>query len=358
MTSRAVSVLGMQTNGDARPTVRLSSDPGELAAALPYLLGFRPRESVVLIALRREGGGRVGVTLRADLPPTGSAGPLAADLAHRLVRDGADAAVVAVVSEDGGPPDLPRGTDLPHRDLVHALVLALDAVDVPVHEALLVRGGRWWSFDCPHPCCAPGAGTPLPGGVSALALATVADGQVVAEDRGALAARLAPVVDESGAVHRAVLSVGQACATRLLEVGRDRLGEESWSEITGAVGRLRPGSCAGISDGTAARVAWGLRDTAVRDRAVRLALGDEARAAEQLWTECIRRMPPPLDVAPATLLALSTWLRGDGATAGVALQRARDGDPDYGLAEVLAEALDAGVPPADLRSWVVAGLGR
>ncbi|MDP9390796.1 MAG: DUF4192 domain-containing protein, partial [Actinomycetota bacterium] len=33
-----------------RPDVRIS-DPGEIAAALPALLGFRPRESVVLISL-------------------------------------------------------------------------------------------------------------------------------------------------------------------------------------------------------------------------------------------------------------------------------------------------------------------
>jgi hypothetical protein len=35
------------------------SDPGEVAAAVPQLLGFRPRESVVLIGL---GGVRGGAT--------------------------------------------------------------------------------------------------------------------------------------------------------------------------------------------------------------------------------------------------------------------------------------------------------
>jgi hypothetical protein len=67
-------------------------------------------------------------------------------------------------------------------------------------------------------------------------------------------------------------------------------------------------------------------------------------------------MPPPLDTAPATLLALSAWLRGDGATAGLALRRARDGDPRYVLAALLETALDGGVPPATLRAWVASGL--
>jgi hypothetical protein len=301
-------------------------------------------------------GGRVGVTVRADLPPPGRGGPVAADLVDRLVRDGADAAIVAVVSEDGDLLDGPGGAGLPHRDLVHGLVLELSAADLPLHSALLVRGGRWWSFDCPHPCCAPGAGTPLPEGVSQLAAAAVAEGMVVAEDREALAARLAPFPDDGGAVLDAVLGVGQACASRLLAVGPDRLADESWTAITDAVARLRPGTRGGLPAADAARVAWGLRDVVVRDKAIGLALGDDAAAAEQLWTECTRRMPPPLDTAPATLLALSAWLRGDGATAGLALRRARDGDPRYVLAALLETALDGGVPPATLRAWVASGL--
>jgi Domain of unknown function (DUF4192) len=346
----------MQTDGGPRPQAHISLDPGEIAAALPYLLGFRPEESVVLVALGGDGGDRVGVTVRADLPPPGAGGPLVADLARRIATDGAAAAIVAVVSEDGDLPDVPGGPDLPHRDLVHALVLELAAADVPVREAMLVRGGRWWSFDCPHACCAPGGGTPLPEGVSALAAACVAGGQVVAEDRAALAARLEPSRDDRGEVLAAVLQVGMECATRLLDIGRDRLAEESWAVITDAVAGLRPGPRAGVSDAVAARVAWGLRDTAVRDRAVGLALGDDAGAAAQLWTECVRRMPPPLDTAPATLLGLSAWLEGDGATAGLALRRARDSDPRYPLARDLEEALDRGVPPAQLREWLTAAL--
>jgi hypothetical protein len=261
-----------------------------------------------------------------------------------------------VVSEDGDPVDPLGGPDLPHRDLVHELVHALDDARVPVRESVLLRAGRWWSYECPHACCGPGGGTPVPEEVSALAAASVFEGQVVAEDRAALAARLGPLSDDRGEVLRTVVQIGQECATRLLEVGREQLADESWTAVTEAVARLGPGTRVRLADGEVARVAWGLRDTVVRDRAVGLALGDDARAAEQLWTECVRRMPPPLDAAPATLLALSTWLRGDGATAGLAIQRARDGDPGYPLARMLEEALDTGVPPEQLRSWLTVGL--
>jgi Domain of unknown function (DUF4192) len=88
----------------------------------------------------------------------------------------------------------------------------------------------------------------------------------------------------------------------------------------------------------------------VRDRALGLALGADAPAVEQLWTECTRRAPTPLDAAPATLLAVSAWLRGDGAMANVALTRALTGEPGYGLAGLLARALESCVSPSDLRA--------
>ena len=99
-----------------------------------------------------------------------------------------------------------------------------------------------------------------------------------------------------------------------------------------------------------ARIVCGLRDVELRDRALELALGPDAAAVEQLWTECTRRAPTPLDAAPATLLAVSVWLRGDGAMANVALTRALDSEPRYGLARLLAEALAACLAPGELRS--------
>ena len=90
----------------------------------------------------------------------------------------------------------------------------------------------------------------------------------------------------------------------------------------------------------------------VRDRALTLALGEDAPAAEQLWTECTRRAPAPLDAAPATLLAVGAWLRGDGAMANVALERALDSRPTYTLARLLADGLAACLPPAELRAML------
>ena len=123
--------------------------------------------------------------------------------------------------------------------------------------------------------------------------------------------------------------------------------------VLDALARSRPGVApARLSDQEVARLVWGLRDQAVRDRALGLALGPDAAAAEQLWTEVTRRAPAPLAAAPATLLAVSTWLRGDGAMADVALTRALAADPGYTLARLLARALSSCMPPAELRGLI------
>jgi hypothetical protein len=330
--------------------VRLS-DSGEVAAAVPHLLGFRPAESVVLLGLVGEGGDRLGLTVRADIPPAELGRAVACSLAGKVATDRPSGAVTVVFSE---APDVVDG--LPHRGLVRDVCVALAEHAVAVPEALLVRDGRWWSYDCPEPCCSPGAGTPLPGGVSELEVAAVASGLVVERDRDALARRISrPGPHARQAMAEACAQVGVDYGETVVECGWDAVAELSWAALLDALARSRPGPpsrSAPLSDREVARLLWGLRDRTVRDRALELSLGADAPAAEQLWTVCTRRAPAPLDAAPATLLAISAWLRGDGAMADVALTRALAGSPDYPLARLLALALDACVRPAELRELV------
>jgi hypothetical protein len=342
-----------------RTTVQLS-DPGELAAGLPSLIGFRPQESLVLVTLASETGGRVGLTVRVDIPPPAHARAVAAALARAVAREAPAAVVVAVVSEAPDEPLLALGTggdavpDLPHRLLLREVVLALGAGGTAVRESLLVRRGRWWSYECPHACCAPDAGTPLPAGPGQLEVASVVAGQVVAEDRSSLTARIARAEAGATAMAVACLRAGEEQAVAVFARGADAVAEESWTAVLAAVDRLGMRGAPRLTDADIARVVWGLCDTAVRDRALVLSTGPDADAAELLWTECTRRAPAPLDVAPATLLAVHAWLRGDGAMAGIALDRALASDPGYPLAGLLAEGLQAFLPPAELRSWIVA----
>ena len=330
------------------------SDPGEIAAAVPQLLGFRPRESVVLIGLGGVRGNQVGLTVRGDLPPPG-AGPAFARALSRSVRTGEpEAAVVALMSEAPDDPDGPAGgPDLPHRALLRDLTIALALDGIAVRTSLLVRGGRWWSYECTEPCCRPGAGTALPTGVTALEAASVASGVVVEDGREALGRRLAPDPDRGG--------TAEAC--RRVADARGRLSDADggWAAIREGVRRCAPEAAHPVErlpDELVARVVWSLRyEPPLRDRALVLALGGEASAAEALWTECTRRAPQPLDAAPATLVAVCAWLRGDGAMANVALERALCSDPGNRLARLLAPALEACLHPAELRRLIAESAG-
>lgn len=325
-------------------------DIGEIAAGLPHLLGFRPQESVVLLSLGGVSGRRVGLTVRADIPQPEHNRELARLLSRSLSTDNPDSALVLVVSETADDEYLGNRA-LPHHDLVGEMCRALSRLAVPVGDVVLVRDGRWWSYDCPDHCCDPGAGTPLPAGVTELEVAAIATGTVVEPDRDALVARITgPPGGDRGAMAAACARVAVEFSAAVRDVGPEAVAAESWVAVRDAAARCRPGAGGLLPDEEVARVVWGLRDGEVRDQALGLALGRDAAAAEQLWTECTRRAPAPLDAAPATLLAVCAWLRGDGALANVALTRALDSEPGYGLAGLLARALAACVTPADLRA--------
>ena len=337
---------------DGSPPYRVSLvEPGEIAAALPLLLGFRPRESVVLVSLTGPRGVQVGLTVRADIPAPEHAAALADELSRRVRTDRPEAVLLLVVTDADDPDPGGDDTDLPHRALVRELTLALHRDRVPVRDALLVRAGRWWSYDCPSACCRPQRGTPLPVGTSELEVATVAAGVVVADSREELAARIAPRAGVAAMAAGARRGAAQAAARRE-EIGAAAMAEESWTAVTAGLAHSRAGTA--LSDRALARILWGLRDVAVRDRALQLAL-DEDPAVDSLWTDCLRRAPRRYVPAPATLLAVGAWLRGDGAMAGVALERALAADRGYRLAVLLRQALTSCLPPDQLRAIVVSG---
>jgi hypothetical protein len=357
---------------DEIPAVRLGTGP-DLAAALPQLLGFVPSESLVLVALTGSPAARVGVTLRVDLPDPADAPALAAAAVARLGHEPPAAVVALVVTEapdvqDGDDPgdlldrrlhDLDpvglrllrtAGLDLPGRPVVHAVAGALAAAGVPLLAASLVRAGRCWDYDCAEPCCDPGAGQLLPGGTTELAAAAVVRGQVVAADRAELVARLAPVAGPAAvAVGRACAVVGAVQADALHRHGWEALADRSWQLVRDAVADAGSRAPRPLTDEDVARLGWALTDLEVRDQAMGLSTGPTGPPAEALWTELVRRLPPPLDAAPATLLAATAWARGDGTTAGIALDRALGSQPTYALARLLDHGLAAGLPPAAVR---------
>ncbi|MGW0854506.1 DUF4192 domain-containing protein [Streptomyces sp. NPDC002690] len=346
--------------------------PADLADALPYLLGFHPTDSVVLVALHG-GRGRFGGRLRHGIPQSEAEwGSVAVQLADCLIsgserRGDRPDAIVLFLCQDPGPGEAAHEVKERMRPFAQLLRTACGSLDVPVLEALCISNGRYWSYCCPDGRCCPEEGNPLalPGTTVMAAAAAYAGIQVKGSLRE-LEQRLTPW---SGALApdqlRALDEVGAAMVARILDThGRSQVAKETLNLARGLlerVGKTPVPSAAGaadccddglISHDEAAAVILGLQDRETRDRAARWMEGPEAHAALRLWRALARRCVGPYvehAAAPLALAAWVSWSTGDEPGARVALSLALRADPDYAFAQLLHQACNEGVDPEKLR---------
>jgi len=189
-------------------TIRVTlRGPAELIDSLPYLLGYHPDDSIVLVGLHGPNG-RFGGRLRVGIPPredvregageeewSGLAEQLAACLhGNSTARGTRPDGVLVFLCQDPAEGESGRGVMERLRPLVQRLRTACGALDMPVYEALCVSGGRYWSYCCPGTRCCPADGTPLGvPGTSVMAAAAAYAGVRVEGSLKELAARLAPL---------------------------------------------------------------------------------------------------------------------------------------------------------------------
>ncbi|WP_142054401.1 DUF4192 domain-containing protein [Pseudonocardia kunmingensis] len=330
---------------DDRPVVRVR-DQGELVAAIPAMLGFHPRESLVLMATGGQSGRRLGLTLRVDLPPPEIAAyaehaeVVAASAVRGLLLDDPAGAVAAVLAPSTGDPP-----SLPHRRLAGLVAQALAEREVDVHALLWAEsttGGARWA--CYEPCGCWGL-VPDPAATE-FVVATVAEGRVVHPDRDALERLVAPA-DPGALRRREELLLRSDAGGAPGDTGAAAL---DTAIADAAAGRLT------LSDTRVVALASALGIPAVQAAALQRSTGPRAVAAEQLWAALARETPDPEAAVPAALLAVSALLRGDGALANVALGRAERAWPGHLLAGVLRTAAEAGLRPDEVREWLREGL--
>ncbi|MER7457320.1 DUF4192 domain-containing protein [Micromonospora sp. NPDC126480] len=315
---------------DTKLTVR---SPADLVAAVPYLLGFRPADgSIVVIASNHR---RIVFAARADLPPSTPAGELA-DLAASLVpvvrrqQSITDVMLVGYGTADHIDPALP------------AVGEAFTASGIPVRTLLRVTDTRILNLTCDNPDCCPPDGMPFDPTASLVAVQATAAGLVALPDRAAVAARFAPV---TGAARDSMRRATTAAAARLKVVtgaGAAVLDQVGAHAVRDALRRHKAGEH--LTDDEVACLTLLLKRTSVRDLAV-----DFTQPRDQhvtFWADITRRADEALVPAPATLLALTAWRCGDGALAAMAADRALQVDPAYQLADLLRQALQAGLPPS------------
>ncbi|MET7983892.1 MULTISPECIES: DUF4192 domain-containing protein [unclassified Streptomyces] len=357
--------------GEHQVTLRT---PAELADALPYLLGYRPDDSIVLVALHdQEKRGRFGGRARLGIPAQAEDWPSASDqLAQGLVkgserRGARPESMVAYLCQEPRSGESGRDVMERLRPLAQLLRTACGRLDVPVIEALCISDGRFWTYTCPGQGCCPAEGTSMGmPGTSVLAAAATYAGLQVRGSLKDLTARFLPWESTAALGQEVALdTASMALVPRILrDDSRAEVAEETlalarriWDRFAEAfpVSGMRPSDLRDdglLEDDEAATLILGLQDRTTRDRAAQWMEGDEAAPALRLWRALSRRCVGPYRehaAAPLTLAGWVAWSVGDELEAREALAMALGADPDYLFARLLHQACNEGLDPESVR---------
>jgi hypothetical protein len=317
---------------DTDPPIRVHlHSTGDLIAAVPALLGFHPTDSLIAIYLRQD---RLVLAARQDLAslaerPDALITPTSyvpTDTVHLiLITDSAGGV-------DGSPPQAAAVGAVRDR-MRQAGVNLAHAAWAPAVQP----GQPWYCYD--DPTCRGSIPDPH---TTPLARAATEAGQPIHPSRDALTRQLHP--DDPQALRRRAALI---CAhPPMAAADGQRLVRDA---VRAATDGQLPGT-----DEHIATLAVALSDPRTRDHGTGYALGDQAGAAERLWTALVRGTPPPHRANPAILLALSAYLRGNGALATLALHTGGQAQPGNSMIRLLHTPIAVGLPPQSIRDVLTA----
>ncbi len=331
------------------------TSPHDLLAAIPFLIGYHPTDSLVIVSLKDD---CVGMAMRVDYPsPDAVNTPGAYDaLIYHLVREGAQGAlVVAYVPDERNDGE----------EILSNISSSLAQVEIPTRESLLITHGRWRSVICGDIECCPSDGNELPEiSSSRVAVEQVAEGRPMPytnrEEMADSISSLPLSSDENfiAQVKSAHIDPESEDPQLAQREGAIAVLDLASRFIAGSLGR----DIANDQE-LAAKVLGSLGDIQVRD----FALGSHDETTLELyWTmwRYLLRIAPAGFIAPtASLLAALSYEKGEGALAQRCLDRALGDDPSYSLAALLRRVFSAGWPPEsfsamrkDLHPKVCAGI--
>ncbi len=304
--------------------------PHDLITAVPFLIGFHPTNSIVIISIK---DGTLGLTMRCDLPSaiTGEEVDL---LAHHCIRDGADTALlIAYMPEHRNDGD----------NLLISIGAGLIRNGISIGESIVISGGRYKSIICRDLTCCPESGNTMP----VIENSQIAVEHVIAgipmpyADISELIGTIAPD-DQS----REVDWIERVAAFEFFDSDPDlaALRRDGVEAMELLLDEFRIGRGA-TDQQLVARVLGRLTHVHVRDYALGAFTEDTYDLTFAMWRELLRVAPTGFIAPVASLVAAMSYEGGDGALAQRAIDRALEDDPDYPLALLLRRVFNAGWPP-------------
>jgi hypothetical protein len=264
------------------------TSPHDLLAAIPFLIGYHPENSLVLVALKDDS---VGMAMRVDMPT--DIAPESYDLlASHFQREAADAALIVAYVDSECCPSL--GSPIPD----------IDSSRIAAEHVI--------------------AGHPMPfANVSGLVQSIAA---------------LPSAMEESWQSEVRTFWI-ESDSENLIDLQRD--GATAVIDLAGEYVQGR-----GAEDRElVARVIGRISDIQVRDYALGSHNEETADAYWQMWRELLLIAPRGFVAPIASIFAALAYERGEGALAHKALDRALADDERYSLALLLRRVFTAGWPP-------------
>jgi hypothetical protein len=291
----------------------------ELLAIIPYLVGFHPDESIVVVFIK---SGRIVLTARMDLPPESAADELAEQIDYISKRQEADA--LALVAY--GAASLSA-----HR----LLTLLMDRLGkLKLTDVLYVGHGRWWSLTCAEDCC-PLNGTPFDLGSHPVSAAAVFAGLGTLASRHELAASISGPPE-------AELQRLQALADSLLAGVEDFDNQSAAARLVDSA-TSDPGV---LDERTCLLLGLLVTHVHIRDLAWALITPTNAEEHVRLWGGVVAHVPPTFAAAPLCLLGMAAWVQGSGALLNCCCERLAQVDPSYSMGKLLCEISVQAIPPS------------
>lgn len=297
--------------------------PDELLAIIPYLIGFHPQESLVVVFVR---SGRVILAGRLDLPADADGEKMADFIGALAKRERAEALALVAYS----------AAALPANRLLTRLMDHL--TDHELTDVLYVGHGRWWSLTCADECC-PLAGTPLDLTSHPLSASAVLAGLGTRTSRHELEASVAgPPDDELPRLDRLIDA---------LLADHEQLDEpEEAGRLLASMidhGLVNPDV---LDEESCVLLGLLVRDVHLRDLAWALIAPTSADDHVRLWGAVVAHVPPTVAAAPLCLLGIAAWVQGAGALLNCCSERLARVHPDYSMGRVLAEICEQAIPPS------------
>jgi hypothetical protein len=324
------------------------TSPHDLLAAIPFLIGYHPQNSLVLVSLKDDA---VGMAMRVDMS-TDIAVEAYDLLASHFLREEAQAAlIVAYTDEEKSDPE----------SVLITTSAALIRAGIEIKESLIVRNNRYRSMLCSDVTCCPPEGNPIP---------EIDSSRIAAEH--VVAGHPMPFANVDGLV-QSIAAVPSSFETQWQDevekfwISSDAeeindLQRDGATAIIDLVGEYSQGRGAEDRE-LVARVIGRLSDIQVRDFALGSHSEETFDAYMAMWRDLIRIAPRGFVAPIASLFAALAYESGEGALAHKALDRALHDDDHYSLALLLRRVFTAGWPPqsftamrAELHPKVVAGI--